>query len=28
MPVTRGELDGLTADAPVALIGIPPSRGL
>src|SRR5436190_2307835 len=26
--VTRGELDGLTADASIALIGIPPSRGL
>ena len=28
MAVTRGELDGLTADASIALIGIPPSRGL
>jgi N-methylhydantoinase A len=26
--VTRSELDGLTADASIALIGIPPSRGL
>jgi hypothetical protein len=28
MAVTRSELDGLTADASIALIGIPPSRGL
>jgi N-methylhydantoinase A len=28
MAVTRGELDGLTADASIALIGVPPSRGL
>jgi N-methylhydantoinase A len=28
LAVTRGELDGLTADASIALIGIPPSRGL
>ena len=26
--VTRSEIDGLTSDASVALIGIPPSRGL
>jgi N-methylhydantoinase A len=26
--ITRSELDGLTADAAIALIGIPPSRGL
>ena len=28
MAVTRSELDGLTASDPIALIGIPPSRGL
>ena len=28
MAVTRSELDGLTEDASIALIGIPPSRGL
>ena len=28
LAVTRGELDGLTSDASIALIGIPPSRGL
>jgi N-methylhydantoinase A len=28
MAVTRSELDGLAADASIALIGIPPSRGL
>jgi N-methylhydantoinase A/oxoprolinase/acetone carboxylase beta subunit len=28
MALTRSELDGLTSDASIALIGIPPSRGL
>jgi hypothetical protein len=28
LAVTRGEFDGLTENDPVALIGIPPSRGL
>ena len=28
MAVTRSEFDGLTASDPIALISIPPSRGL
>jgi N-methylhydantoinase A len=28
LAITRGEFDGLTASEPVALISIPPTRGL